>query len=223
MRPTALPADLRRLVDTCLLPGFEGTTPPDFLRAALAEGLGGVCLFAKNIAPPDPHTSLGLLTAELRAENPNLLVAIDEEGGDVTRLDARTGSESPGNGALGRRRRRGSHPPDRGHHRRPARGVRGEPQPGARRGREQQPAQSGDRDPLVRRRPGAGRPARGRVRRGHSSPAGWSPAPSTSPVTATPARTPTTSFPWSALTGPGSPRWSCRRSRPRSWPACGRS
>jgi beta-N-acetylhexosaminidase len=98
---TALPADLRRLVDTCLLPGFEGTTPPDFLRAALAEGLGGVCLFAKNIEPPDPHTSLRLLTAELRAANPNLLVAIDEEGGDVTRLDARTGSDCPGNGALG--------------------------------------------------------------------------------------------------------------------------
>lgn len=96
-----LPADLRMLVDRCLLPGFQGTSPPDFLREALAGGLGGVCLFADNIAPPDPHTSLRILTAELRAENPDLLVSIDEEGGDVTRLDARTGSDNPGNGALG--------------------------------------------------------------------------------------------------------------------------
>jgi len=97
----ALPDELRQLVDACLVPGFEGTEAPDFLRAALAEGLGGVCVFARNIAPPDPRSSLNELTAALRAENPDLLVAIDEEGGDVTRLDARHGSDSPGNAALG--------------------------------------------------------------------------------------------------------------------------
>jgi beta-N-acetylhexosaminidase len=32
-----------------LLPGFEGTVLPEWLRARLADGLGGVCLFGENI------------------------------------------------------------------------------------------------------------------------------------------------------------------------------
>ena len=42
-----------------------------------------------------------MLTAELRAEREDVLIAIDEEGGDVTRLEAATGSSYPGNAALG--------------------------------------------------------------------------------------------------------------------------
>ncbi|MDQ1659803.1 MAG: beta-N-acetylhexosaminidase [Cryptosporangiaceae bacterium] len=98
MPGSSLPAEVRRAVSACLLPGFPGITPPAFLRAAIADGLGGVCLFAGNIASP---AALSELTAELRAQNPALLVAIDEEGGDVTRLDAGAGSDSPGNWALG--------------------------------------------------------------------------------------------------------------------------
>src|SRR3989442_2494221 len=41
------------------------------------------------------------MTGAMRAERPGLLVGIDEEGGRVTRLEARTGSSSPGNLALG--------------------------------------------------------------------------------------------------------------------------
>ena len=41
------------------------------------------------------------LTDALRAERPELVVAIDEEGGDVTRLEAEDGSSYPGNWALG--------------------------------------------------------------------------------------------------------------------------
>ena len=96
--PGGLPAEVRRAVSACLLPSFQGTTAPSFLREAIADGLGGVCLFAGNIASP---AALSELTAELRAQNPALLVAIDEEGGNVTRLDARAGSDSPGNWALG--------------------------------------------------------------------------------------------------------------------------
>jgi beta-N-acetylhexosaminidase len=44
---------------------------------------------------------LAELTASLRAERPDLLIAVDEEGGDVTRLEAATGSSFPGNLALG--------------------------------------------------------------------------------------------------------------------------
>jgi beta-N-acetylhexosaminidase len=97
------PADVRGLVNSCLMPGFVGTNPPDFMRRALADGLGGVCLFAGNIFADGASSSDGLatLTERLRADNPGLLISLDEEGGDVTRLDARVGSDSPGNAALG--------------------------------------------------------------------------------------------------------------------------
>ena len=82
----------------CLLPGFDGTEVPDWLRRELASGLGGVVLFAFNIRDPE---RLAALTASLRAERPDLLVGVDEEGGDVTRLEAASGSSFPGNLALG--------------------------------------------------------------------------------------------------------------------------
>ncbi len=44
---------------------------------------------------------LRALTADLRSEREDVIVAIDEEGGDVTRLEAATGSSYPGNAALG--------------------------------------------------------------------------------------------------------------------------
>lgn len=78
---------LERLALGTLLPGFRGTTPPDWVRRAVEDGLGGVVLFADNV----PFAGgLG-----------DVVVAIDEEGGDVTRLEAHTGSSYPGNLALG--------------------------------------------------------------------------------------------------------------------------
>ena len=44
--------ELLRLADAVLQPGFEGTTPPEWLRRRLDEGLGGVVLFSRNIASP---------------------------------------------------------------------------------------------------------------------------------------------------------------------------
>ena len=90
--------ELGRAAATCLFPGFEGVTVPDWLRRWLGCGLGGVVLFGRNIESPDQVSSL---TRSLRAEHGDLLVATDEEGGDVTRLEARTGSSYPGNWALG--------------------------------------------------------------------------------------------------------------------------
>ncbi|MFD5519924.1 glycoside hydrolase family 3 protein [Streptomyces sp. NPDC127066] len=83
---------------TVLQPGFTGTTAPDWLLRRLGEGLASVGLFGRNIASPG---QLAALTAQLRVERDDVLVAIDEEGGDVTRLEVRTGSSFPGNHALG--------------------------------------------------------------------------------------------------------------------------
>ncbi len=82
----------------CLLPGFEGTIAPGWVRRRVAQGLGGVVLFGRNV---ESDEQVRALNVALHAERPGVVVAIDEEGGDVTRLDARTGSRYPGNLALG--------------------------------------------------------------------------------------------------------------------------
>jgi beta-N-acetylhexosaminidase len=82
-----------------LLPGFAGTALPVWLRDRLRAGLGGVCLFAQNISSSG---QLGSLTDEIIDANPYAIIAIDEEGGDVTRLFAATGAPFPGNAVLGR-------------------------------------------------------------------------------------------------------------------------
>lgn len=91
-------AELSALVDRCLLLGFQGLSPSPFLRDWLAEGLGGVILFRHNITSAE---QLAGLTAELHAAGDDVLVAADEEGGDVTRLHHLDGSPNPGNLALG--------------------------------------------------------------------------------------------------------------------------
>lgn len=73
---------LRRLGAGCVLAGFDGHEPPDWLRRALADGLGGVCLFAGNVRD---EAQVAALTGALRAERSEVLVAVDEDGGDVTR------------------------------------------------------------------------------------------------------------------------------------------
>ena len=82
-----------------LLPGFAGTELPSWLGERLRAGLGGVCLFAQNISSP---AQLRALTESIIAENPYAIIAVDEEGGDVTRLFAATGAPFPGNAVLGR-------------------------------------------------------------------------------------------------------------------------
>ena len=71
---------------------------PDWVRRRIAEGLGGVVLYAWNV---ESREQLRALNDELRSERSDLVIAIDEEGGDVTRLEADTGSSYPGNAALG--------------------------------------------------------------------------------------------------------------------------
>ncbi|MCK7624032.1 glycoside hydrolase family 3 protein [Streptomyces sp. RS10V-4] len=81
-----------------LQPGFPGTTAPDWLLRRLDEGLVSVALFGRNVRSPE---QLAALCGQLRRAREDLLVAIDEEGGDVTRLEVRGGSSFPGNLALG--------------------------------------------------------------------------------------------------------------------------
>src|SRR5215467_10144032 len=89
---------LTRLADAVLVPPFPGRSAPRWLLEALENGLAGVTLFGPNVAGPE---QLSALTAALRAAAPEPVIAIDEEGGDVTRLAHLTGSPYPGNAALG--------------------------------------------------------------------------------------------------------------------------
>ncbi|WP_350349238.1 glycoside hydrolase family 3 N-terminal domain-containing protein [Agromyces sp. G08B096] len=90
---------LRRDILTTLLPAFDGPEAPQWVLDLLREGLGGVCLFGSNVVSPG---QLAALTAALRAAGPESVVAIDEEGGDVTRLFYDRGAPYPGNAVLGR-------------------------------------------------------------------------------------------------------------------------
>jgi beta-N-acetylhexosaminidase len=87
---------LERLAAGCLVPSFPGPEAPGWVLRGLDEGLGGICLFAYNVGD-----GLAELTESLRAVRPDVLIGIDEEGGDVTRLEVARGSSYPGNGALG--------------------------------------------------------------------------------------------------------------------------
>ncbi|MEV4613708.1 glycoside hydrolase family 3 N-terminal domain-containing protein [Kitasatospora sp. NPDC049258] len=95
-----MPRTTAALVNSCLLPAYAGRTPADWILRAADDGLAGVALFGSNLL--DPRGTLREdITDRLRAVRPDLLIALDEEGGDVTRLDYLTGSAYPGNHALG--------------------------------------------------------------------------------------------------------------------------
>ncbi|TDQ52111.1 glycoside hydrolase family 3 protein [Actinorugispora endophytica] len=95
-----MPADrsLERLANATLLVPFEAYTPPRWLLDGLADGFAGVCVFHNNIEDAEQITSVN---ARIREASDTPLVSLDEEGGDVTRIGQRAGSEYPGNAALG--------------------------------------------------------------------------------------------------------------------------
>lgn len=98
MTSNVLPDAVVRAVHGVLLPSFVGTRPPAWVEDAARAGLAGVVYFAHNT--PDLDTT-AQLSARLHAVAPHLLIAIDEEGGDVSRLQAGQGSALPGASALG--------------------------------------------------------------------------------------------------------------------------
>ncbi|MFI7079966.1 glycoside hydrolase family 3 protein [Micromonospora sp. NPDC049903] len=89
---------LRRLALGTLLAAYPGPVPPAWAVELVAEGLAGHTLFGTNIHRPE---QVAAATAALRSGRSDVLIAIDEEGGDVTRLAHATGSPYPGNAALG--------------------------------------------------------------------------------------------------------------------------
>jgi len=97
--PSPSAAELSRQILSTLMPGFVGTTAPAWVEARLEQGLGAVCLFGPNVAS---RSQLAALTASLARANPDVVIAIDEEGGDVTRVHHLEGSPYPGNAILGR-------------------------------------------------------------------------------------------------------------------------
>jgi beta-N-acetylhexosaminidase len=96
LEPSIDPA-LAALADAILIPPFPGTTAPRWLLSALERGLAGVTFFGANVIGDTAS-----LTASIRAAAPiEPVIAIDEEGGDVTRVAYASGSPYPGNAALG--------------------------------------------------------------------------------------------------------------------------
>ncbi|MBC6495391.1 MULTISPECIES: glycoside hydrolase family 3 N-terminal domain-containing protein [Microbacterium] len=88
--------DLVRLANGVLWPGFLGTEAPEWLLDELRDGLAGVVYFSQNVGEGLPSLSDEILRA-----NPDALIGIDEEGGNVTRLESAAGSTLPGAAQLG--------------------------------------------------------------------------------------------------------------------------
>ena len=91
-------SDLDPMAHRVVMASFAGPVAPDWVLDRLRSGLGSVALFGSNVSSLE---QVAELTASLRAAGPDVLVATDEEGGDVTRLHMTTGSPTPGNAALG--------------------------------------------------------------------------------------------------------------------------
>jgi len=73
-------SQVETLASRMLLIGFDGYKAPKFLKT---HKVAGVILFSKNISSPK---QLKALTEELKTIQPDILIAVDEEGGKVERL-----------------------------------------------------------------------------------------------------------------------------------------
>jgi len=80
--------DLREKVAQLFVVGFRGTEPDRAIRELVETGVGGVIYFARNVESPDQVAALSRSLQRTAAESdtPPLLIAVDEEGGVVSRL-----------------------------------------------------------------------------------------------------------------------------------------
>lgn len=90
---------LQRDILATLMPGFVGFEAPAWLTEAFDAGLLSACVYGSNIRDRQQLRDLGI---GLRAAAPHALLAIDEEGGEVTRLSYLEGSPYPGAAVMGR-------------------------------------------------------------------------------------------------------------------------
>jgi len=89
---------VEQLAHAVLFPSLGRATMPRWIEEPVASGLGGFVLFGREVVSPD---QLRRLTAALRERQPGIHLAVDEEGGDVSRLEAIGVISTPGNLALG--------------------------------------------------------------------------------------------------------------------------
>src|SRR3954468_20701561 len=83
-----MPSTLRREIGQLLIAGFNGHQLSPELRALAREfGLGGVILFARNVAEPEQVAELAFDVSRLTPDLP-CWVSVDQEGGRVARLKA---------------------------------------------------------------------------------------------------------------------------------------
>src|SRR6478736_1593248 len=82
------PRALRRQIGQLLIAGFDGHQIPVELKSLAREfGLGGVILFARNVAEPEQVAEVAYEAAQLVQDVP-LWISVDQEGGRVARLKA---------------------------------------------------------------------------------------------------------------------------------------
>jgi beta-N-acetylhexosaminidase len=91
--------DTQRAILAHFSPGFGGTEIPEWIYKYLENGLGGVTLFSSNCPSLEVARELVL---KIKAIAPNIIISLDEEGGDVTRLFVPEGSPFPTPALLGR-------------------------------------------------------------------------------------------------------------------------
>jgi len=91
--------ELQYAARSVLLAGFAGPVVPSWLSLEVGLGLGGVCFYGNNVVPGH---DLAALARSVRELAPTAVLAVDEEGGDVTRLHSTTGSPYAGAAVLGR-------------------------------------------------------------------------------------------------------------------------
>jgi len=91
-------ADVEQLAHAVLFPSLGRPTVPRWVKDPLAAGLGGFVLFGREAVSAD---QVHRLTSQLREQAPGIHIAVDEEGGDVSRLEATGVISTPGNLALG--------------------------------------------------------------------------------------------------------------------------
>jgi beta-N-acetylhexosaminidase len=93
-----MPPDLCEAVHRCLILGWPVPAVTDELKRRVERGLGGVILHTRNVAGAE---ELRAVTDELRAIRPDVLVAVDQEGGGIGHLARAGAPDTPGNWALG--------------------------------------------------------------------------------------------------------------------------